>query len=57
MPSATLFAGLIAMMVGIASALLLQFARKPPRYALPGAVVCLTVGLCAIVAAAAISPS
>ena len=57
MPSATLFAGLIAMMVGIASALLLQFARKPPRDALPGAVVGLTVGLCAIVAAAAISPS
>jgi ammonia channel protein AmtB len=55
MPSATLLVGLIAMTVGIASAMLLQFARNPPRYALSGAIAGLIGGLCAIVAALATS--
>jgi hypothetical protein len=53
MPSVILLMSVFAMTVGVASALFLQFARKPPSYALPGAIVGLIGGLGAIIAALA----
>lgn len=53
MPSVILLMSVFAMTVGVASAFFLQFARKPPSYALPGAIVGLIGGLGAIIAALA----